>query len=150
MFGTCDMTLTGRCCGIEGALGETGVDVSSKVMRVESIGVNLSSLSGRSCGIVGIVGDAGSDLSSKVMETESSCVSPGSRCGGVEWGEAGMVIETSSGGVGRVRTILPSDDKGRSCLELEISMAESKRRSAGGDREGSMGGQVGRLLGTSM
>ena len=84
MFGTCDMTLTGHCCGIEGALGETGVDMSSKVMRVESIGVNPSSLSGHSCGIVGIVGDAGGCLSLRVMESGLSCVSPGSRCGGVE------------------------------------------------------------------
>ena len=57
--------------------------------EVESIGINLGGPSGHCCRIVGIVGDAGSDLSSKVMESESSCVSPGSRWCGVEWGEAG-------------------------------------------------------------
>ena len=96
MFGTCNITLTGRCCGI-----------------------------------IGVVGNAGGEWSLRVMETELSCVSPGSHCGDGEWGEEGMVIETSSDGVRRVRTLSPSDDKGRSCLELEISAVEGEQRSAG-------------------
>ena len=50
-----------------------------------------------------------------------------------------MVIEASSGGVVRVRTLLPNDDKGRSCLELETSMPKSERKSTGKRSEGVYG-----------
>ena len=50
-----------------------------------------------------------------------------------------MVIEALSGGVVRVRTLLLNDDKGGSCLELETSMAESERKSAGKRLEGVYG-----------